>query len=84
MHVGRSEMFDFTNVSENLIPKDTEGCGKCYDCLSSIKHSSGLPLTAMMMVLCPDCGNKRCPHSTHHDNLCTGSNDTGQTGSRYA
>lgn len=26
------------------------------------------------MILCPDCGNKRCPKATHHDNACTNSN----------
>ena len=36
------------------------------------------------MILCPACGNKRCPHATHHDNPCTGSNEPGQEGSRYA
>lgn len=36
------------------------------------------------MILCPTCGNKRCPHATHHDNACTNSNATGQPGSRYA
>lgn len=29
------------------------------------------------------CGNKRCPCAAHHDNACTGSNATGQTGSLY-
>ena len=33
------------------------------------------------MILCPDCGNKRCPQSAHHDNQCTKSNEPGQTGS---
>lgn len=36
------------------------------------------------MSLCPDCGNKRCPKATHHDNKCTGSNAPGQEGSAYA
>lgn len=35
------------------------------------------------MVLCPTCGNKRCPHATHHDELCTNSNEPGQYGSIY-
>lgn len=35
------------------------------------------------MILCPKCGNKRCPHSTFHKNKCTGSNEPGQLGSRY-
>ena len=36
------------------------------------------------MIVCPDCGNKRCPKATHHDQPCTGSNDPGQPGSVYA
>ncbi|WP_016695014.1 hypothetical protein [Rhodococcus rhodochrous] len=35
-------------------------------------------------IMCPDCGNKRCPKATHHDHACTGSNEPGQEGSRYA
>ena len=35
------------------------------------------------MILCPTCGNKRCPHATNHANACTGSNDYGQQGSNY-
>jgi hypothetical protein len=35
------------------------------------------------MVVCPDCGNKRCPHATHHLHRCTGSNAPGQAGSVY-
>ena len=36
------------------------------------------------MILCPECGNKRCPRATHHDNPCTQSNALGQPGSIYA
>jgi len=36
------------------------------------------------MIVCPDCGCKRCPKATQHDNACTGSNDPGQAGSIYA
>lgn len=36
------------------------------------------------MVLCPTCGNKRCPHATDHRNRCTGSNAPGQVGYPYA
>jgi Zn finger protein HypA/HybF involved in hydrogenase expression len=43
-----------------------------------------ITLSDMRMVLCPDCGNKRCPHATHHENACTGSNEPGQPGSSYA
>lgn len=37
----------------------------------------------MRMVLCPICGNKRCPKATHHVFECTGSNEAGQVGSSY-
>ena len=37
----------------------------------------------MRMVLCPTCGNKRCPHATDHRHACTGSNESGQRGSSY-
>lgn len=35
------------------------------------------------MILCEFCGNKRCPHATHHDSDCTRSNEPEQPGSRY-
>lgn len=34
-------------------------------------------------VVCPDCGNKRCPRANDHRNSCTGSNEPGQEGSAY-
>ncbi|SAZ49310.1 Uncharacterised protein [Enterobacter kobei] len=34
-------------------------------------------------VVCPECGNKRCPHANDHRNACTGSNELGQEGSAY-
>lgn len=37
----------------------------------------------MRMVVCPTCGNKRCPRATDHRNACTGSNEPGQNGSSY-
>lgn len=37
----------------------------------------------MEMVLCPDCGNKRCPKANDHRNACTRSNEPGQKGSAY-
>ncbi|WP_312068681.1 hypothetical protein [Lelliottia nimipressuralis] len=40
-------------------------------------------LNDMRFVVCPDCGNKRCPHANDHRNACTGSNEPGQEGSAY-
>ena len=40
-------------------------------------------LTNQQFIVCPTCGNKRCPKATWHENPCTGSNDAGQIGSRF-
>jgi hypothetical protein len=34
-------------------------------------------------VLCPDCGNKRCPKATDHNLACTKSNAPSQKGSYF-
>lgn len=44
-------------------------CIRCVDALG--------PLT-LYMILCPDCGNKRCPHAEFHGWACTRSNEPGQ------
>ncbi|WP_424712553.1 hypothetical protein [Klebsiella pneumoniae] len=40
-------------------------------------------LNDMHFVVCPDCGNKRCPLANDHRNACTSSNEPGQEGSAY-
>ena len=40
-------------------------------------------MTDRRFVVCPDCGNKRCPRANDHRNACTGSNELGQEGSAY-
>jgi hypothetical protein len=57
-------------------------CGQCYRCLAD-KDEGGWPVVATRMILCPVCGNKRCPKATFHGNQCTDSNEPGQIGSRY-
>ena len=60
-----------------------EGCG-CYEC---VKHDvdpvTGISVLLTTMIVCPTCGNKRCPRATWHGNDCTGSNEPHQEGSRY-
>lgn len=51
------------------------------DCIHC-QNDSG-PLAPRLMILCPDCGNKRCPKATYHGYACTGSNEPGQPGSAY-
>lgn len=58
----------------------------CHRCIkeNDIKGPSGLlPLSAERMIICPKCGNKRCPHASDHRLECTGSNEPGQPGSVY-
>jgi hypothetical protein len=38
---------------------------------------------ATHMIVCPDCGNKRCPKASDHALSCTNSNEPGQPGSVY-
>ncbi len=57
-------------------------CRRCLDERSSLEQTE-LPLSMTQMILCPKCGNKRCPHANDHRNTCTGSNDPGQVGSAY-
>ncbi len=40
-------------------------------------------LNDMRFVVCPECGNKRCPRANDHRNACTGSNEPCQEGSAY-
>lgn len=60
-------------------------CG-CYNCIEARdeRDETGWPVLLTRMVVCEFCGNKRCPHATDHKWPCTGSNEPGQFGSRYA
>ena len=49
----------------------------CASCLTEAGVS------AWWMIVCDECGNKRCPHGTDHRHDCTGSNEAGQAGSRH-
>jgi hypothetical protein len=67
---------------------DDTNCGNCVRCEEvafEAARAAGSPISplAWRMILCPTCGNKRCPKATHHDNECTGSNEPGQEGSNY-
>ena len=60
-------------------------CGGCQTCLADVPAHPGSWLTVPMtrMILCPECGNKRCPKASDHRLDCTGSNEPGQAGSVY-
>lgn len=67
------------NQSERSTIKDCY----CYNCNIGRLDESGFPYVLTRMIVCPTCGNKRCPHATDHMLACTNSNEPGQPGSRY-
>ena len=52
----------------------------CRKCLED-RNDQITPMTRM--IVCPICGNKRCPTANDHRNACTNSNEHGQPGSAY-
>lgn len=57
-------------------------CNSCHRCLDGV-YEHRWPVTATRMIVCPECGNKRCPKATDHNLICSGSNEPGQAGSVY-
>ena len=60
----------------------------CYECLG--KARAEMTMTEGMVrglyaqfIVCPVCGNKRCPKASQHDNACSRSNEPGQEGSIF-
>lgn len=71
------------------VPEDTPAvvCGVsqqcwCHNCNKDV-FVNGIPFSATRMILCPECGNKRCPKATDHNLACTNSNEPGQKGSTW-
>lgn len=65
-------------AQENVLAPIRAGeCG-CHLCIKERGH------VAMHMVVCKECGNKRCPQATDHNLACSRSNKPGQIGSIYA
>jgi len=60
-------------------PFAPENCG----CVSCARPSAGMMMSPNFLYACEICGNKRCPHHTHHARACTNSNEPGQKGSIY-
>ncbi|WP_175472476.1 MULTISPECIES: hypothetical protein [unclassified Duganella] len=64
---------DFGGARPRALPEVACWCATCRP----------VSLDDCRMVLCPTCGNKRCPRATDHRRACTGSNEPGQPGSAY-
>lgn len=77
----------------NVACENTAHTGSyCHACLA--KYAEGiealgasfadvLNVRSGSFVICPECGNKRCPKATWHGHVCTDSNAPGQAGSVY-
>ena len=60
-------------------------CAECRTCLEGVMlEGTDIPVTVSRMILCSECGNKRCPKATDHRLDCTNDNSPGQPGSWYA
>jgi len=68
-----------------MVQATTEQACRCRKCLDARRETAfGMLATQSTMIVCRECGNKRCPHATDHDLACTRSNEPGQVGSFYA
>lgn len=67
---------DLLEEAADALEGKTCWCGTC-------RPISWTDPTSMRMILCPDCGNKRCPKALHHDCICTNSNETDQVPKAY-
>ncbi|HHT8226907.1 TPA: DUF551 domain-containing protein [Citrobacter braakii] len=66
------------NSSTNNFRENAETSTKCW-----CHTCRPVTMSDMRFVVCPECGNKRCPRANDHRSVCTGSNEPGQIGSAY-
>lgn len=79
-------------MDDGYLKGTTEPPFCCHKCASKMTeqlrrmhlNKDPFPLNATRMILCSECGNKRCPKASDHTLTCTHSNESGQPGSIYA
>lgn len=69
---------EISNSSTNNFRENAETSTKCW-----CRTCRPVTFADSHFVVCPECGNKRCPHANDHRHACTGSNEPGQEGSAY-
>lgn len=62
---------------DKVAHRDFFGEVKHYDCGQCCSDAGDIQRT---MILCPSCGNKRCPKALNHRFMCTNSNQPDQAG----
>jgi hypothetical protein len=68
----------FSGPECSLAASDSPAFRNRYCCHACFARSGVLMMGRM--ILCPTCGNKRCPKASDHELACTGSNESGQAG----
>jgi hypothetical protein len=68
---------DFFEGQRQFFKSHAAGLCCCWACIGERKEN------APIMIVCPTCGNKRCPKASNHTLACTNSNTPGQRGSIY-
>ena len=74
-------------LTEGVMMSERCECHKCIEDNNLTVTLFGVmpvALSSVKMILCPKCGNKRCPKASNHRLECTGSNKPGQEGSVYS
>lgn len=56
----------------------------CWRCFREECERDPAMVIRARFIVCPTCGNKRCPKASDHRLACTASNEPGQKGSIYA
>lgn len=74
---------DFREIGNSSTKHFRENSEASTNCPCWCRTCRPVKMNDMRFVVCPDCGNKRCPHANDHRNACTGSNEPGQEGSAY-
>ncbi|MGY6030715.1 hypothetical protein [Phytobacter sp. AG2a] len=74
-HQSSNQVITAAAVGGEIKQPASNGCW-CHTCRQ-------VTMGDMRFVVCPDCGNKRCPKANNHRNACSGSNEPGQEGSAY-
>ena len=69
-------------VGEDVDATTIDNCGNCRKCYKGREIAPGMFALDRMLV-CPECGNKRCPKASDHRLACTNSNEPNQLGSVY-
>lgn len=72
------DFLEISNSSTKHFRENAETSTKCW-----CHACRPVTMNDARFVVCPDCGNKRCPHANDHQHACTGSNEPGQEGSAY-